>query len=222
MSAITKSPFYENEVVLSFFDTLIYGRDLELLNGNHWLNDQIIGFYNEYLEKFAYADQRTDIALVHPDVVFACLSVDATSAAEITKDLKLSEKKYVFMPVNNNGNVQEAGGTHWSLLVYHRPENSFFHFDSWSENNLPNARDLAGVMGAALGVSDKPAFAQRRDVPQQHNGFDCGMYVMCFSELLCGQYLEDRAVDLSDVTAEFVARKRRKVYDLIIHLREIM
>lgn len=38
---------YANEIVLSFFDTLIYRRDLDLLRGKNWINDVLIGYYNE-------------------------------------------------------------------------------------------------------------------------------------------------------------------------------
>ena len=45
-----KQSFHADEVVLSFFDTLIHGRDLELLQSDRvdlWINDVLIGFYNE-------------------------------------------------------------------------------------------------------------------------------------------------------------------------------
>lgn len=43
----TEPPESTNEVILSFFDTLLYRRDLDLLKGNHWMNDVLIGFYYE-------------------------------------------------------------------------------------------------------------------------------------------------------------------------------
>ena len=114
------------------------------------------------------------------------------------KDLQLPEKKFVFMPINNNSDVRESGGTHWwdwsfpvcyslrisqntvdssweiscflrSLLVYHRPNNTFYNLDSWNENNLRHSRALASAVGRALDVPSNPKF-ESIEVPQQHNG----------------------------------------------------
>ncbi|GAU99380.1 hypothetical protein RvY_10396 [Ramazzottius varieornatus] len=125
------------------------------------------------------------------------------------------------MPINNNSDVAEAGGTHWSLLVYHRTNNTYYHLDSWNEHNRHHAHFTANQMEKVLNAPERPNF-ESIEVPPQHNGYDCGMYVMCFSELLCHQYLSNSKVDLSSVTPEFVAEKRQKIYDQILHLREIM
>ncbi|XP_055338394.1 sentrin-specific protease 8-like [Paramacrobiotus metropolitanus] len=216
---MSEKPF-PNEIILSFFDTLIYRRDVDLLDGKHWINDVIIGFYNEYLEKYVYSENRADICFVHPDVVFACsVSTDA-AASDITKDLRLAEKSYVFLPLNNNEHVDAAGGTHWSLLVYNRLENTFFYLDSWMGHSMKTAKEVAAIMEKALGILERPKF-QYLDVPQQANGFDCGMYVICFSEALAASYIKGTPQQLEHITPSFVAEKRKKIRDLIWHLRDI-
>lgn len=45
---------------------------------------------------------------------FSCVFA-AESAAEVTQDLKLHEKNFVFMPINDNQNVSASGGSHWSV-----------------------------------------------------------------------------------------------------------
>lgn len=58
----------KNPIILNFKDTLLHQSDVELLNGPHWLNDNIITFYFEYLEKAAYKSEK-DLLFISPEVV---------------------------------------------------------------------------------------------------------------------------------------------------------
>lgn len=42
----------ENDVVLSFNDSLVRKSDIDLLDGPHWLNDILIGFCFEYVNLY--------------------------------------------------------------------------------------------------------------------------------------------------------------------------
>jgi len=54
-------------IVLSFFDTLVRVSDVDLLKGQHWLNDSLIGFYFEYLQKLKYKE-FAELLFVSPEV----------------------------------------------------------------------------------------------------------------------------------------------------------
>merc|ERR1712082_483957 len=49
---------------------------------------------------------------------------------ETLENLQINQKDWVFYPVSNNNQVtMPGGGTHWSLLVYSRLKNIYYHHD---------------------------------------------------------------------------------------------
>eukprot|EP00775_Hariotina_reticulata_P003578 gene3578-3844_t len=116
---------------------------------------------------------------------------------------QLHDKQLVVFAVNDNPDVQEpAGGSHWSCLAYHRPSNSFRHYDSCKPHNRHVARALAGAASPLVrtrhqeqvdrsgGAPDSheikfPPFVEVQATPQQQNGHDCGVYVLAVAQALC-------------------------------------
>ena len=66
---------------------------------------QIISFYFEYLERVKFADDGELETLLN--------------------QLEAPKKPFVLFVLNDNETTQ-SGGTHWSLLVFSRPEKVFF------------------------------------------------------------------------------------------------
>lgn len=60
----------------------------------------------------------------------------------------------IFVPVNNNTDATQAGGTHWSLLVYDAAECAFFAFDSASGMNLHVAQRTAAALAPLLSTCE--------------------------------------------------------------------
>jgi len=60
---------------------------------------------------------------------------DISSA--LPPNLKL--KKLLFFPINNAA-YSKGGGSHWSLLVYYRPDNTYYYYDSLNNMNLEVAK----------------------------------------------------------------------------------
>jgi sentrin-specific protease 8 len=90
--------------------------------------------------------------------------------------------------VNDNLDVERAeGGSHWSLLVFHRrgqdgnSSDSFHHYDSAGAMNIRAAEALASAVGPCIGASHTAAMAVSHaptSAPRQQNGYDCGLYVL--------------------------------------------
>ena len=69
----------------------------------------------------------------------------------LLSSLELDKKSIVLISINDNDSV-EAGGSHWSLLVWVKSEKKFYHFDSWG--NAPSksaALQTANKISAAIG-----------------------------------------------------------------------
>ncbi|KAK7912364.1 hypothetical protein WMY93_012575 [Mugilogobius chulae] len=196
-------------VVVSYQDSLLRRSDLALLEGPHWLNDQVIGFAFEYFSSERFTDLKESIAFHQPggySVHQMCFCSD--ELALFLEPLELSSRRWVFLAVNDNSN-QTAGGTHWSLLVYHRGSNHFAHYDSQNGSNSLHARRIANKLEAFLGAGRKAAFAEEQ-CPSQQNSYDCGMYVMCIAEVLCERVRAEGSPRLSGPPSAPPTSRRRE------------
>jgi len=127
-------------IVLNWHDSVIRQSDVELLRGPHWLNDVIVSFWLEYIQR--------ELCLGSHGVLFV--------GAEVTQLVKLSEEHeiclfldplnahesdYLAFPINDNCEGHSAGGSHWSLLAYSRKEDAWIHYDSsGGAGNITSAR----------------------------------------------------------------------------------
>ncbi|KAG2430315.1 hypothetical protein HYH02_013792 [Chlamydomonas schloesseri] len=213
--------------VLDYGDVLLREADVALLEGPHWLNDQVVSFYFEYLEREALQLARATTAtatataaagasgvlLLPPATCFLLMHAGPDMAADVLAPLKPSRRGLVLLPVNDNPDVERAaGGSHWSLLIYHRPSNSLRHYDSsGGSGNAAAARRLAAAVGPALqppggagggagssgssgsggSSSGRPELVEVADMPHQTNGHDCGVYVLAVARAACEEWLSE-------------------------------
>lgn len=97
--------------------------------------------------------------------------------------LSSSTRSFIIFAVNDHTAADKAGGSHWSLCVYSRVDNLFFHFDSSSTSNFSACSRLVKILRACLGCKTAEIF----NVPclQQNNCYDCGVFVLCHTDLVC-------------------------------------
>ncbi|CAF4931061.1 unnamed protein product [Pieris macdunnoughi] len=204
-------------VVLSFHETLLHQSDVDLLNGPYWLNDTIISFYFEYLEKVLFSDVN-DILFVSPEVT-QCIKMVTTDEIKIfLEPLNIDSKKFVFFALNDNSSPDTAGGMHWSLLVYSKIENCFFHLDSSSGINHDVAWDFASHLMTYFCRGDLINFVDKECV-QQSNGYDCGVHVICNTERLAEYARSHRQISSCDMTFSInTTAKRKDIISIIQNL----
>lgn len=202
-----------DDVVLSYHDTILYQADVDLLNGPHWLNDAIISFYLEYLEKEKYSNTR--ILLISPAVT-QCLKASPPVELPVFLDpLNTRENNFVFMPLNDCEDLRSPGGTHWSLLVYSKPENTFYHVDSSNESNDRQAKILASNLSHYFSTN-KNYFFKPLDSLQQDNMYDCGIYMLCNIENLADYALRNGRIEgAKPIKKNSVVTKRYFISELV-------
>uniref|UniRef100_A0A0E0F1C4 Ubiquitin-like protease family profile domain-containing protein n=1 Tax=Oryza meridionalis TaxID=40149 RepID=A0A0E0F1C4_9ORYZ len=158
--------------------------DLETLRGPHWLTDAVLGFVFAMLSsKFPNQD---DVLLVDP-INSMAMSHDATAVAAMVHDI--ASRLLVLFAVNDNEDLDNVGGTHWSLLVLDNTSGSssrFVHHDSLGTRNLVPAQRLAAMLRQALPGGDTIPPLVNASTPRQSNSYDCGIYVMAIAEIICG------------------------------------
>ncbi|KAI8622378.1 hypothetical protein BC830DRAFT_1045850, partial [Chytriomyces sp. MP71] len=184
-------------VIASVGDASLRHSDALLLNDGLWLNDAVIAFAFEVLSS-ALPDH---VLLLAPSVAHLIATVDRDFAASIARPLNLHARQVVFLPVNDCVDLDEPGGSHWSLLVFSRAHNEgFFYYDSLNNFNLEAAKRMKDKFLPLLCPSHAPhspqtiisnirtapsvVFFQQMDMQSQTNGYDCGVYVIAVTELL--------------------------------------
>lgn len=208
-----------DRIVLSFHDSLLRESDISLLKGPYWLNDQIISFYFEYLSKCVH--MQDPVLFVSPEVT-QCLKLVTALEMDIFLDpLDAKSKQLVFFAVNNNSLRNSAGGSHWSLLVWSRPEQRFYHYDSMSPANKEVAEGLYESLKVAFDCSLAPF--KETVCLRQSNSHDCGIHVIAQAELLArfgSKHLEESLEKVGKLRPQIVDHKREHILSIIESLVE--
>lgn len=107
---------------------------------------------------------------------------DKTQALDQFVDVCDSKISHIVMAVNNSM-AHDSTGSHWSLLVYCKSSNKYFHLDSIGGLNAVHAQRTAKLFHNSLGFQKGFTFDE---VPcsLQKNGIDCGLYVIHNSSLV--------------------------------------
>lgn len=169
----------------------------EQLLESRWVTDDVIQIYFDLLNDKITKD---DIYFVNPSIVQAvkCLEdFDRTLGP-----LKLNEKSIVFIPVSDSPPVfrrwNEFGstGTHWSLLLFDKVNNSFYYFDSMASANYEHARAISRNFKSILDITNEPSFIKVK-TPQQENTVDCGIYTLLVADAITLKLVEDSNFNLT-------------------------
>ncbi|XP_003450828.1 sentrin-specific protease 8 [Oreochromis niloticus] len=208
-------------VVLSYHDSLLRRSDVSLLEGPYWLNDQVIGFAFEYFAAERFRALGEAVIFISPEVTqfIKCASCP-DELALFLEPLDLASRRWVFLAVNDNSN-QTAGGSHWSLLLYHHNSNHFAHYDSQNGSNSLHARRIASKLEPFLGAGRKALFVEE-PCPSQQNSYDCGMYVICIAEALCEKARVEGSprLPVQMITPAYITQKRAEWSRLIQSLAQ--
>ncbi|KAI8809995.1 hypothetical protein BJ742DRAFT_770798 [Cladochytrium replicatum] len=181
-------------VGFSFGDVCLRDDDLDLLEEGEWINDAIIDFYYEYLEdrtrQVASGVRRSEIVFLRPTMVFLLANVQDPSDIAAAAPPGLKEAELVFIPVNDNTSLTLAGGSHWSLLVFHRSSGTFYYYDTLGQYSEKAARRVHQKMAefllprAELNAGVTNAHFVNIGAQTQDNGWDCGVFVIYFTKVL--------------------------------------
>lgn len=104
------------------------------------------------------------------------LKSDDDDLHQIASANRLKDKQLVLATVNNSREKEISSGpvgSHWSLLVFYRPETTVFYLDSVA--GTPNLSISKLIAHRLSRMVDAPsAKIQIMPVPKQTNSYDCG------------------------------------------------
>lgn len=188
-----------SELVLSWKTARLTRADVALLEPRQWLNDSCITFYLEYLASQNGEVASRVLALGAETSFWLMNEEDFEDLEDAAAGLELKEKDLIICPLNDNSDVEAAGGgTHWSLLVARvisSHKMSFEYFDSVNTTNLDASRRLAAKL-AALRLGPEVAGPTAAEVSvvacaKQDNASDCGVYTLLFAAAALEGYVRE-------------------------------
>ncbi|KAH8778945.1 Ulp1 protease family protein [Hyaloscypha finlandica] len=168
---------------------------------NDWLTDNIIAFWEEYLEReeLLHKFPTAHIILLRPSMVF--MLRQPPDPLTIKGALpNFTRTTHIFLPINDTRNASVSkSGSHWSLLLVSIIDGVAFHYDLLSNFNDNEALQATNKISTLLRRSLK--FFNLEDSPQQENNSDCGVYVcMQMRHLLLKRLLSSRPPEQVNVS----------------------
>ncbi|XP_053972777.1 sentrin-specific protease 8-like [Hylaeus anthracinus] len=215
--------YNSDEIVLSYYDCLLRARDVALLQGSHWLNDVVIGFYFEYLDAKYNTSEKKEMYFMSPELTQLLKMTDPSEYSILLDHASVSECKCIFFPLNNCDSRDTAGGSHWSLLVYCKADKMCYHFDSSKGYNNNIASKFAkNITNFVLNKDKSNKKFVEADCPQQDNPYDCGVYVLCLTDVVAENVSKTGRVDGYDYdqAKQLTRTKRAELLHLINELKQ--
>ncbi|XP_058794489.1 sentrin-specific protease 8 [Phymastichus coffea] len=210
-----------NDIVLSYHDCVLRQGDLNLLDGPCWLNDAVIGFYFEYLGQ-KYQSSTSKLLFISPELT-QLLKLTSPNEYPIFLDpIEAKGKDFIFFPVNDCNSRSTAGGSHWSLMVFSKREKACFYYDSSSGMNAIVAKDFSKDIMSYLLVEKGNGQFRDMDCPQQENGYDCGLFVLCFADVIAEHVSKTSEIEGCNCNnvKSLVSNKRQSFIALINKLKQ--
>lgn len=173
-----------NQLLVEEFKLRITRGDLHKLEGLNWLNDSIINFYFAMLVDRSEKNENLPKVYSFSTFFYERLRNEGFKGVQRwTKRVDVFSKEILLVPVHL--------GMHWCLAVIDLQRAVIEYYDSmggdndecltalyhWIQDESLDKRKIPFNMDGWTTVN-------RKDIPQQHNGSDCGMFACRFAEYI--------------------------------------
>ncbi|CAJ1407612.1 unnamed protein product [Effrenium voratum] len=204
--------------LISWKTARITASGLQRLEPGQWLDDEVMGFWIEYLATAPPPQGlgRPEVHIMDPAAANWILSEeDAEDLADGLAPLELGSKELVLVPVADRQDRGKDGvyGSHWALLALQRngEEIRSCYYDSMGGGgNLRQAERIAAKLRPAMASHPGEAPAP---APAQENACDCGVFTLLFAEALA------RHGDPAKVTQREASEARMRMKKQILALK---
>ena len=159
--------------------------NINALTRTSWLHDCHIKIAMEDIQK--YEENKGESALYFGPAISHLIKL----APQVEVETHLSQcnvifKSHIAFVVNDcKGDLGSGEGSHWSLLVYGRDTNTWYHMDSGNSANAPHAKLIMDKVNGFLVnqgslENSSTSYVESR-CTQQNNSYDCGPLTILFA-----------------------------------------
>lgn len=198
-----------NRTLVEEFKLRITRGDLNKLEGLHWLNDSIINFYFAMLVDRSEKNENLPKVYSFSTFFYERLRNEGFKGVQRwTRRVDVFSKEILLVPVHL--------GMHWCLAVIDFRRAVIEYYDSMGGDNDECLTALYHwIQEESLDKKKAPlnmdgwTTINRKDIPQQHNGSDCGMFACRFAE-----YITRRArINFTQKDMEYF--RQRTMYEIL-------
>merc|ERR1712082_213038 len=117
--------------LISCRESNLYPEDLESMNDGKYIICGGIQFYVQSLWESLEEDMTNKkVKIVGPSISYYIQKHDSKKQIrKMIDDMELNIYEWVIYPINNKKDIEKDGGTHWSLLINRKIDNTYLHFD---------------------------------------------------------------------------------------------
>ncbi|KAL0117182.1 hypothetical protein PUN28_010193 [Cardiocondyla obscurior] len=182
-SAIAPGP--PGEVLAEGFGLRITRKDLYTLADLNWLNDEVINFYmNLLIARGTSSDKYPKVHAMNTFFYPKLLSGGHSSLKRWTRKVDIFAQDLVVVPIHLD--------IHWCMSIIDFRDKSIVYYDSMGSSNPKCLAALKQYLQDESLDKKKKAYDMNdwklqsaKNIPQQMNGSDCGVFSCMFAEYIC-------------------------------------
>ncbi|KAL8578614.1 hypothetical protein ACOMHN_007072 [Nucella lapillus] len=182
--------------------------DIATLGGLNWLNDEVINFYMNMLMERGQQEGFSRTYAFNTFFYPKLMSRGHDAVKRWTRRVDVFSHHYLVIPVHL--------GVHWCLCVVFMKEKVIRYYDSMGGNNNQCLNAVRQYLydesvqkrNIRLDLSEWSTETVK-DIPQQMNGSDCGMFSCMYAESLT------RGANITFTQKDMPYFRRRMVYELL-------
>lgn len=172
---------YDEEVIANKFGLMVKRRDLKTLTGLNWLNDEVINFYMNLLIERGKEENYPNVYAMNTFFYPKLLSGGHASLKRWTRKIDIFAQDIVVVPIHL--------GIHWCMATINFQSKSVNYYDSMGSENHKCLSALRQYLEdehldkkkSRIDLNDW-VFECAKNIPQQMNGSDCGVFSCMFAE----------------------------------------
>ncbi|XP_076468397.1 sentrin-specific protease 1-like isoform X3 [Babylonia areolata] len=198
----------QTQVLSEGFRLQLTRADFATLQGLNWLNDEVINFYMNMLMERGERDASCKTYAFNTFFYPKLLAGGHAAVKRWTRRVDLFSHTYLVIPVHL--------GVHWCLCMVFVKEKCIRYYDSMGGNNNQCLNAIRQYLhdeslqkrNVELDLSEWSTETVK-DIPQQMNGSDCGMFSCMYAESLT------RGAKITFTQKDMPYFRRRMVYELL-------
>lgn len=171
--------------IISCNNGQIHGKDLQTLSPGAWLNDEVINFFLKLLRNTTNGCYSHSTYFLPTLMSNQSRTYNYRNVSRWTKRGKnkcdLFSQRYVFIPVNMTN-------THWTVVVVNIEKKIISYYDSMGGSGSQYLKTILKYLKDEkldklkenLNEDQWKLIDMRDTIPQQQNGYDCGMFMLCY------------------------------------------